>query len=133
MTSIAICWSCFDTLLAKIVPQVNLLLRLIKQYCSLQTIDPYEFVFLAHRIRISEILLWDKQSYQTHSILHRLSWRASYIGCIGTRAHCRQVTSLLCFSGVIIRNCILAYSGTSGSLFLNKKTVVSKKKNPLFM
>ena len=47
--------------------------------------------------------------------------RATYIGCIGTHAHCRRVTSLLCFSDAIMCNCILAYSGTSGSLSLNKK------------
>ena len=28
--------------------------------------------------------------------------RASYIACIGTHAHCRQVTSLLCLSDVIM-------------------------------
>ena len=30
--------------------------------------------------------------------------RATYIGCIGTHAHGRQVTSLLCLSDVIIFN-----------------------------
>ena len=39
--------------------------------------------------------------------------RDTYIGCIGTHAHCRQVMSLLCLSDVITYNCILAYSGTS--------------------
>ena len=29
--------------------------------------------FLAHQIRISDILLWDRQSYLTHAILPRLS------------------------------------------------------------
>ena len=48
---------------------------------------------LAHRIRISEILPWDRKSYLTHAILPRTS------------------------SNVIKWNCILAYSGTSGSLF----------------
>ena len=42
---------------------------------------------------ISEILPWDRKSYPTHAILPRTS------------------------SNIIIRNCILAYSGTSGSLF----------------
>ena len=51
--------------------------------------------------------------------------RATYIGCIGTHAHGHQVTSLLCLSDVIMCNCILAYSGTSGSLFFKK----NKKKN----
>ena len=46
---------------------------------------------------------------------------AIYIGCIGTQAHGLQVTSLLCLSAVIMCNCILAYSGTSGSLFYNNK------------
>ena len=57
--------------------------------------------------------------------------RATYIDCIGTHAHGCQVMSLLCLSDIIMYNCILVYSGTSGSLF--KKTVVSKKKNPLFV
>ena len=43
--------------------------------------------------------------------------RATYIGCIGTHAHGRQVTSLLCLGDLTMYNCILAYSGTSGSLF----------------
>ena len=59
--------------------------------------------------------------------------RTSYIGCIGAHAHCRHVKSLLCLSDVIMWNCILAFSETSGSLFSNKKEVVSKKKNPLFV
>ena len=48
---------------------------------------------LAHRIRISEILPWDRKSYLTHVILPRAS------------------------SNGIMLNCIVAYSGTSGSLF----------------
>ena len=47
--------------------------------------------------------------------------RATYIGCIGTHAQSRQVMSMLCYIDLIMWNCILAYSGTSGSLFLNKK------------
>ena len=30
-------------------------------------------IFLAHRIRISDILSWDRKSYLTHAILPRLS------------------------------------------------------------
>ena len=59
--------------------------------------------------------------------------RATYIGCIGTHAHGRQVTSLLCLSDVIMYNCILAYPGTSGAYFKLKNTVVSKKNNLLFV
>ena len=55
---------------------------------------------------------------------------AKYIGCIGTHAHCRQVTSLLFLSDVIMRNYI---QGLLGAYFQIKKTVVSKKKNPLFV
>ena len=51
--------------------------------------DPEIEIFLAHRIRISEILPWDRKSYLTHAILPRAS------------------------SDVIMRNCILAYPGTS--------------------
>ena len=50
-------------------------------------------IFLAHRIRISEILPWDIKSYLTLSILLRTSINVS-----------------MC-------NCIKAYSGASGSLF----------------
>ena len=39
--------------------------------------------------------------------------RAKYIGCIGTHAHCRQVTSLLCLSDVIMWNCIQGLLGAS--------------------
>ena len=49
---------------------------------------------------------------------------AKYIGCIGTHAHGRQVTSLLCQSDVIITCRISGYSGTSGSLFLRIKCVI---------
>ena len=44
--------------------------------------------------------------------------RAKYIGCIGTHANGRQVTSLLCQSDVIITCHISTYSRTSGSLLL---------------
>ena len=44
--------------------------------------------------------------------------RTTYIvGCIGTQAHGRQVTSVFCLSDVSMWNYILAYPGTSGSLF----------------
>ena len=49
--------------------------------------------FLPHRIRISENLPWDRKAYLTHAILPRTS------------------------SNIIMWNCILAYSGTSWSLF----------------
>ena len=49
---------------------------------------------------------------------------STYIGCIGTHAHGRQVTSLLCLNDVISRN--VEYSGTSGNLL---RIVVSKKTN----
>ena len=55
--------------------------------------------------------------------------RATYIGCIGTHVHCRQVTSLLCLSDVIMYNCILPYSGTSESLFLNKNSDEQEKES----
>ena len=51
--------------------------------------------FLANRIRISEIIPWVRKPYLTQAFLSRLS-REGYIGCIGTHAHGRQVTSLLC-------------------------------------
>ena len=55
------------------------------------------FDLLAHWIRISEILPWDRKSYLTHAILPRLTREGyTHIGCIGTHAHCRQVKALLC-------------------------------------
>ena len=51
--------------------------------------------FLAHRIRISDILPWDKKSYLTHAILPRLS-REGYIHWLYWNSHCHQVRSLLC-------------------------------------
>ena len=35
--------------------------------------DPKERIFHVHRIRISEILPWDRKSYLTHAILPKLS------------------------------------------------------------
>ena len=80
----------------------------------------YSYI-LVHWIRISELYPGIE-----NLILPRLSYpgchmRATYIGCIGTHAHGRQVTSLLCQSDVIITGRISAYSGTSGSLFLRMK------------
>ena len=54
-------------------------------------------LFLAHRIRISKILPWDRKSYLTQA---KISYpgchvRATYIGCIGTHANGHQVMSLL--------------------------------------
>ena len=43
--------------------------------------------FLAYRIRISEILPWDRKYYLTRLSYPSCHIRASYIGCIGTRAH----------------------------------------------
>ena len=51
------------------------------------------YSYFLHTVRISEILPWDRKSYLTHAILPRTS------------------------SEVIMRNCILAYSRSSGSLF----------------
>ena len=59
--------------------------------------------------------------------------RATYIGCIGTHAHGRQVTSLLCLSDVIMFNCILAYSETSGCLFFLKKNSGEQENNLIFV
>ena len=67
---------------------------------------------LAFRIRISEILPWDRKSYLAHAILPRTS------------------------SNAIMLNCILAYSGTSGSLYKNKwidKNSGELENNPFFV
>ena len=58
--------------------------------------------------------------------------RAKYIGYIGTRAHGRHVTSLLCQSDVIITYRISAYSGTSGSLFFRIKCGIQHGGNTNF-
>ena len=70
--------------------------------------------FLAHRIRISEILPWDRKSYLTQAVTRGLC-----IGCIWSLPYGRQVTSLLFkwrHHGILL----LRYSETSGS-FLNIK------------
>ena len=51
---------------------------------------------LAHLIRISEILPWDRNLIYPMLSYPGCHMRATHIGCIGTHAHCRQVTSLLC-------------------------------------
>ena len=68
-----------------------------KQFCMCLSIFEDQ-LFLAHRIRISDILPLDIKSYLTHAILPMLSLEGyiQYICCIGTHAHDRQVTSLLC-------------------------------------
>ena len=83
--------------------------------------------FLANRIRISEILLWDRSSYLTHAILPRLS-HEGYIHWLYWNSRTLSSSDV-----IVMLNCISAYSGTSGSLFLIKKTVVSKKRNPSFV
>ena len=40
---------------------------------SLVSILCVDLLFLAHRIRISEMLPWDRKSYLTHAILPRTS------------------------------------------------------------
>ena len=58
--------------------------------------------------------------------------RALYVGCIGTHAHGRQLTSLLCLSDVIMCNCILAYLGTYGSfLILKYKNSVEQERESI--
>ena len=62
--------------------------------------------FLTQCLRISEIF-----PRIENLILSRLSYtgchvRATCIGFIGTHAHCRQVTSLLCLSDVMMHYCI---------------------------
>ena len=86
-------------------------------------------VILAHRIWIPEILPWDRKSYLTHAILPRLS-REGYIHWLYWNSR------TLWSSDVIVmlkwRHHVKWYlsvnSGTSGSLFLNKKTMTSKKR-----
>ena len=53
-------------------------------------------IFLAHRIRISEISLWDRKPCLTYVILPRISREGCTHLFYWTRAHGSQVTSLLC-------------------------------------
>ena len=48
---------------------------------------------LSHRIRISEILPWRENLTSPMLSYQGCHVRATYIGCIETHAHCRQVTS----------------------------------------
>ena len=57
--------------------------------------NPFRTFILAHRIRVSVILPWDRKSYLTHAILPRLS-REGYIHWLYlTHAQRCQTTSLL--------------------------------------
>ena len=80
--------------------------RLIISNWKLLTCDENFFVnvILAHRIRISKILPWDRKSYLTHAILPRLS-REGYIHLLYRSSRTwspSEVTSLLCKSDVIM-------------------------------
>ena len=55
--------------------------------------------------------------------------KALYISCIETHAHGRHVSSLLCKSDVSI----LEHSGTSGSLYLNKKNSGEQEKESIMI
>ena len=46
---------------------------MIKAQTKDWTSSPTRYIFLAHRIRLSEILPWDRKSYLTHAILPRMS------------------------------------------------------------
>ena len=81
---------------SELIVKYNIGLKALLQ----QRISESVSLFLALQISISEILPWDRKSYLTQDILTRLSC----IGCIGTHAHDRQVTSLLCQSDVIMWN-----------------------------
>ena len=52
--------------------------------------------FLAHQIRISEILSWDRKSYLTHVILTRLSREGYTLVVLELTRHTCQVMSLFC-------------------------------------
>ena len=77
--------------------------------------------FLAHRIRLSEILPWDRKSYLIHAILPRLS-------CEGFILWLYWNSSTWSSSDVIVMlkwchhvKLHLSFSGTSGSLFWSNK------------
>ena len=101
--------------------------RFLAHQIRISEILPWDRIsFLAHPTRISEILSWDRKSYLTMLSYPGCHVRATYIGCINW--NCRHVTSLLCSSDFIMWNCILAYSGTSGGLVLNKKQWWARKR-----
>ena len=56
------------------------------KYCDMPKTQNTEQTILAHRIKISEILHWDKTSYLTHAILPRLS-REGYLHCMYWNSH----------------------------------------------
>ena len=60
--------------------------------------SPPQYVchFLAHGIRLSDTLSWDRSDYLIHAILPSSHLRAAaYICCIGTHAYGCQMKSLL--------------------------------------
>ena len=46
---------------------------------ELESLSSHIHVFLAHRIRISEISHWDRKSYRTHVILPRTSMKRHHV------------------------------------------------------
>ena len=73
-------------------------------------------IFLAHRIRISEILPWDRKSYLIQAILPRLSCEG-YIYWLYWNSRTWLSSDVIVMFKCIMCICLLAYSGISGSLF----------------
>ena len=81
---------------------------------------------LAHQIRTSEILPWDRKSYLTHGILPRLSCESCTLVVLECMRHSRQMRSSYHVASQRTRELLRA--------FFNMKIqylIVSKKNNPL--
>ena len=86
-----------------------------------------ESFFLAQRIGISEILPWVRKSYLTHAILPRLSPEGFIHWLYWNSRTSSSSDDIVMFKWRHHVHCIFAYSGTSGSLFLNKKQRWARK------
>ena len=88
---------------------------------------------IAHRIRISEILPWDSKSYLTHAVLPRLS-RECFIHWLYWNSRTWSSSDVIVM--LMWRHHVKLYLSLFSDflkLILKKKTVVSKKKNPLIV
>ena len=94
-------------------------------------------IFLAHQIRTSEILPWDRKSYLTHVILPRLSREGSQCTLVVLELACMVVKWHHCYVKVT-SSCHAASQRIQellGAFFKHKMRylMVSKKKDPLFV
>ena len=77
----------------------------------------FSLVFLHTGYGYLRFLPRDRKSYSSQAILHRLSREGSTLVANWNSCALSSSDVIAMLNDVIMRNCILAYAGTSGSLF----------------